>query len=298
MHTLLRGEWLDATKKYPFPFWAKIRAWMKLEVPPEKQRETWNELAREWMNGIGAKFSEPMRLHESQHFILNAPQSYAHAIACLRQLEDYRARIVQSLGPLCGPEWGSKSAVIVTPSPDDFTTYILEYHHDGAFARPGGVYLNRGFGHFVVPNGTLTQHSGTLAHELCHALIGTRDMPMWLNEAVTQDIESQITGRNRYTLDREIIQDHQAYWTDERLKSFWRGESFSFPDEGNRLSYHLARFLLNAVLQHGKALTVEFILAAKRADAGFEAARSVLKIELRDVVFGLLGKSPWTRSQF
>jgi hypothetical protein len=298
MHILLRAEWLDADKNYPFPVWTKIHAWMKQEVPPEKRRETWNELAREWMTGIGAKFSEPMRLSESPHFILNAPLRYAYAIPCLHQLEDYRARISQSLGQLCGPEWGSKSAVIVAPSPDDFTTYILEYCRDGEFARPGGVYLNRGFGHFVVPNGTLTDHSETLAHELCHALIGTRDMPMWLNEAVTQDIESQITGRNRYMLDREMIQAHQAYWTADRLKSFWRGDSFSFPDDGNRLSYHLARFLLNAVLQHGKVLTVDFILAAKRADAGFDAARSVLKIELSDVVSGLLGKSSWIHSQY
>lgn len=293
MRTLLRPEWLTPDKNFPLPPWQEIQAWVEGSVPSEQHPETWNAIAVEWLQGIAARFSEPMELHLSDHFLLSAPWKYSHASSCLTQLEQYRTRILQLLGVVAGPSWASRCAVIITPSHDDFVSYVMEYSNEGKTSLPGGVYLNRGFGHFVLPNGNLTQHTSILAHELCHALIGPRDMPLWLNEAVTQNIEQQIARQNPYVLDRDLVRKHQAYWTEERMRAFWSGESFSAADEGSPLSYHLARFLLNAITQHGRDLTLQFVLAARCHDAGFSAARSVLEIELSELVSGLLGEGSW-----
>jgi hypothetical protein len=297
MQKLLRSEWLDPNKKFPFPDWIKISGWIAETIPPAKHAETWNEFAREWMRGIGDRFSAPMNLSESTHFILNAPQTYLYASTCLVQLEDYRTRIVQLLGELGESTWLSKSAVIIAPGQMDFVSYLFDYHDDGETSLPGGVYLNRGFGHFVLPDGNLTQHSSALAHELCHAVIGPRDMPLWLNEAITQHVEHHLTRRHPYQLDQSVVQEHRNYWTPERLPSFWSGHSFSFADEGGRLSYHLARFLFNALSRHGAVLTLQFMLAAKSEDAGFGAARTVLDVDLGDLIADFLGKSSWVPSR-
>lgn len=293
MQDLLRPEWLDPDKKFAFPDWEKIFDWMERSAAPPEQREIWNAIAREWMRAVGNKFSEAMRLSESVHFILNAPASYRHTASCLAQLEDYRTRIALCLGALGETEWPSKSVVLIAPNHDDFVGYILEYHQEGEYAVPGGVYLNQGFGHFVLPTADLTLHSPVLAHELCHALIGPRDIPLWVNEAVTQNVEYQLTRRNPYVLDRAIVQEHRAYWNPNRMRSFWSGNSFSEPDEGSRLSYHLARFLLNAISQYGKEHTMQFVLEASCDDAGFGAAKSVLDLDLTDVVTEFLGEGEW-----
>jgi hypothetical protein len=213
----------------------------------------------------------------------------------LSQLEDFRLRIGKLLGPLGKKSWGSKCAVIIAPDHHSFVSYILDYFKDGAYGLPGGVYLNRGYGHFVLPNGDLTQHTSVLAHELCHAVMGPRDMPSWLNEAITQTIEHQIAGRNPYFLDSKIINEHRRYWNPSRIEEFWTGKSFFATDEGCRLSYHLSLFLWNAVSQYGQERLLEFSLKAQRKDAGFEAARSIFGIELNAIVSELLG---WRNPRF
>lgn len=115
----------------------------------------------------------------------------------------------------------------------------------------GGVYLNRGHGHFAMPNGDLERYVSVMSHELCHAFLHHLELPLWLDEAITQGVEHSITGLLPYVLDREMIGRHQDYWDAPRIRAFWSGESFIFADEGQELSYHLARFILHGLHDGG-----------------------------------------------
>jgi hypothetical protein len=287
MPNLLRSEWLDSARQFAFPDWETVAAHVDL-IAPANSRETWNQLAREWMDLVCSEFTAPMQHAESTHFLLYLPKSNRHAANCLHQLEDYRVRIRQLLGPLALEKWESKCVVLIPPSSDDFVRYLIDYTEGDETPMPGGVYLNRGYGHFVFPDGELTYHTPIIAHELCHALLKSHDMPAWVNEGVTETIEHQITGQKPYFLDQEIIERHRAYWTLPRLHSFWRGESFSFADEGFELSYHLSRFLINALTQQGRAPFLQFVATASASDAGFSAAHDCLGIKLEEVVWDLL----------
>ncbi len=284
MFNLLRPEWLDASKHFTFPIWDRIIVEASVDTS-----EHWNRIAREWMHAVSAGFSAPMQQAESPNFLLFLPKSNRHAANCLRQLEDYRVRIIRLLGPLAAENWKSKCIALIPPDSDDFVKYLLDYIEGDEAPMLGGVYLNRGYGHFVFPDGELTYHTPIIAHELCHALLQSHDMPAWVNEGITESIEHRITGQKPYFLDREIIQRHRDYWTLPRIRSFWRGESFSFADEGFELSYHLSRFLINGLTQQGKDSFIKFVSTAKASDAGFSAAKQCLGLDLEDVLYNLLG---------
>jgi hypothetical protein len=284
MHNLLRPEWLDASKHFTFPLWEKV----SVETSGDTS-EAWNCVAREWMYAVCAGFSATMQHAESANFLLFIPKSNRHAANCLRQLEDYRVRIIRLLGPLALEKWDSKCVVLIPPNSDDFVKYLLDYTEGDEAPMPGGVYLNRGYGHFVLPDGELTYHTPIIAHELCHALLKSHEMPAWVNEGVTETIEHQITGQKPYFLDNEIIQRHRDYWTLPRIRSFWRGESFSFTDEGFELSYHLSRFLINGLTQQGRTPFIEFVSTAKASDAGFSAAKDCIGLDLEEVLWDFLG---------
>jgi hypothetical protein len=288
MPNLLRPEWLDSAKSFAFPAWDKISEAVDQSIETDLS-EAWNGIAREWLRLVCAGFTAPMQLVESTHFLLVIPKSNRHAANCLLQLEDYRVRIRHLLGPLALEKWESKCAVLIPPSEDDFVRYLLDYTDGDEAPMPGGVYLNRGYGHFVFPDGELTYHTPIIAHELCHALLKSHHMPAWVNEGVTQTIEHQITGQKPYFLDKEIIQRHRDYWTLSRVRCFWSGESFSFADEGFELSYHLSRFLINGLTQQGRDPFLKFVAAAQASDAGFSAAEEYLGIDLEEVLFDLLG---------
>jgi hypothetical protein len=69
-----------------------------------------------------------------------------------------------------------------------------------------------------------------------------------------------------------------------------------FADEGQELSYHLARFILHGLYDGGatpRGVLDEFFLRAKYDDAGQGAALEVLGISLGECLVPLLGEGDW-----
>lgn len=182
---------------------------------------------------------------------------------------------------------------------DLFYRYLTDYCSDDeeALATVGGVFLNRGYGHFAMPDAGLERYSSTFVHELTHAILHVCHLPAWLDEAIAMTVENHITRELPYELTRELIRRHRDYWTEESIQAFWAGRSFWSADAGQELSYHLARFLFTALYQSGTTdpcRVSEFISQAKRDDAGHEAAIRCLDIDLGEVLGHLLGDGRWT----
>jgi hypothetical protein len=210
-------------------------------------------------------------------------------------LEECHDRILESLPFVDRGELLGKFVVIIFSQETDFYEYLDTYQQadEGDFGAVGGVYLNSGYGHFAMPSERLDLYRAVMSHELCHAFLASFELPAWLDEAITQEIVHKIAGGNPYLLDREIVREHREYWDDESLAAFWAGESFWFPDDGQRLSYHLARYLFNSLVPYSNPETMtRFIRSVSREDAGYSAALDVLGVDLEEVLSGLLDQEP------
>lgn len=284
----LKDEWLDPTKTFAFPLWAQVHDWMKASFPETGYYRAYTELAVDWVERIVARFPVAMTVGESENFVVGIPAA-RRLSPYLQQLENYRAQIFQALE---GPDlfqWGSKSVVIVAPDNDTFLLYLSDYHGPGKFMMPGGVCLRHGYIHFVLPDHELTLALPVLAHELCHVCVTGIPWPEWVEEGVVQTVEHKVSQRNPYVLDHDIIRRHQRYWTPEKLEKFWTGESFHSPDEGSQLSYHLARFLVEAAAQHGRGPFLQFLRTAKLEDSGFAALREAIGVSPVELAGNLFG---------
>jgi hypothetical protein len=289
----LREEWLDASKAYAFPDWRKIDEWVAANHSQASHRQVYNQLATDWVHRIAARFPVQMTVAESRNFILAMPESAKNTSACLAQLEDYLTQIREALRGIELAEWGSKSVVLIAPDVDTFTKYIGDYYAEGEYMTPGGVCLRNGYIHFVLRDSNLTMAAPILAHELCHVCVAGYPWPLWVEEALVQAVEHRVSRRNPYFLDREMIRRHQRYWTPALMQEFWAGRSFHFPNEGSELSYHLARFLLEAVAAGGREQVHAFLRQANHEDAGFGAMWEVVGVFPSEILADLLGPDDW-----
>ena len=73
------------------------------------------------------------------------------------------------------------------------------------------------------------------------------------------------------------------------MQEFWQGKSFRRPDDGNTLSYNLARILTENFGNDWPAFK-QSVLSARFEDGGAEAARQHLGIELGEAVAALFEK--------
>ncbi|MGV3662089.1 MAG: hypothetical protein ACO1TE_18025 [Prosthecobacter sp.] len=144
-------------------------------------------------------------------------------------------------------------------------------------------------------------------HELTHAILRVLALPTWLDEAIAMTVEDRLVPGSPYAMDHvspgsyhamnhTMARRHRAYWNSSSIQAFWAGQSFWAPDDGQELSYHLARFLFRALYQGGTispAQVSAFVQAAQREDAGQEALREHVGLDLGEVLSHLLGGGAW-----
>lgn len=282
---------------FPFPDWEAIAASLEVRCPEDQWHAEWVHLARQFTTSIQAALPSGYVIRESSNFILLSCADPRKAEKALQDLERIDAKLRDTIPALLPGKLYGKCPVLVFASQQHFYEYVSMFMgEDGDYAGMGGVFLDRGYGHFAMPSADFSLYLAVFAHELCHAYLGHLGLPLWLNEAITCGVEDSAAGTNPYHLDRETISRHRAYWTEDRIASFWSGESFYFNDDGQELSYHLARFILQALYRGGntpRSAMEEFFLTACYEDAGQAAATEILGMSLGDCVVSLLGEGSY-----
>ena len=89
---------------------------------------------------------------------------------------------------------------------------------------------------------------------------------------------------------------HLRFWGGTEIQEFWSGKSFLRNDDGNMLSYDLARILVSQMSEDWASFRA-FVLAANFLDAGAAAASSHLGIDLGTIACALLERESglaWT----
>jgi hypothetical protein len=248
---------------------------------------------RSWLECVNAEvFNDALHSGESANFILYGDVSPERGKAILGFTESTLARYREDLSGLIQFGPASKMAILAFTHDDDYYRYASAYYPDGHFGLSSGMFIQRGLGHFVFPNVDEMWHlEPTIAHELFHAVVAHLPIPAWLNEGLATNAEFRYG--NRFEDPRHAdtqLPHHRRYWNAERLQQFWSGNAFHNADEGQELSYDLARRLVRGMSADWTQMQ-RFILEANHDDAGERAAHEIFGFSLAIPLEATIGHS-------
>ena len=284
-------ERLQYANGFPLADWQALRE--SVDALPGERRAAWLDCERAWLlhfrDALGAAF----RLDESSGAFLLSSLERRPARAVLEYMGRTLKRIEVVLEGIAQPPPLGKEILIVFEDHDSYYRYVSHYYPEkGEFALSGGMHIDSGCGHYVAQGKDLHEIEATIAHEMAHGCLGHLPLPLWLNEGLAVNVEHRLTrrGPSLYT-PQQMHAKHQRFWTPEAARQFWSGESFERPDEGNMLSYDLARIIVEHFAADWPRFA-QFVLHADRADGGAAAARKHLGVELAGIIPALLDSSP------
>ncbi|CAN7456655.1 hypothetical protein [Acidovorax sp. LjRoot194] len=252
--------------------------------------EAINQVRRAWLlhlrDALGGRVQPHPHLHESEDVYILSALEPAVARATAQFVSKTRQRILKVLDGVAHFHEGEKSVVLVLDSEDTYYEYVAQFYPDaGEFAFSGGMFIHHGCPHFVVVQADLAAIEPVIAHELTHSALSYLHLPTWLDEGLAVNTEQRLAGAARgQQTPQAMHQRHQRFWTAERVQEFWTGDSFHRTDDGNQLSYDLARIAVAQMAAGDWAAFTQFVTTASRSDAGAAAARDALGLDLGEYI--------------
>lgn len=273
--------------------WAAAQAWVARIADSAEQARAWTACETAWLQHLQAALGPAYRLQSQRSVILLSTLPAHVAEATLGFVNKSVQRILRTLdGVASTPDWG-QDILIVFDDEDGYYRYVSHYYPDaGEFAASSGMYIHHGCGHFVTVKADLHAVEPVIAHELTHACVSHLPLPAWLNEGLAVNTEQRLAPRPGALQDlRQMRMRHQAFWGEAEIQQFWSGKSFLRNDEGNELSYDLARILVaQFAVDWGRFRC--FALDADLADGAAAAAREHLHIDLGAAACAVLEREP------
>lgn len=274
--------------------WHAARQWIDGIAGGQAQAEAWAACELAWLAHMRAALGPSFGIAQQGSAVLLSSLDAHVAKATLAFVNKTLQRVVRVLdGVAQTPAWGS-DILIVFDDQEAYYRYVAHYHAEaGEFARSSGMYIQHGCGHFVTMRADLQAIEPVIAHELTHSCLGHLPIPAWLNEGLAVNTERRLCpppsdAFGHRPSPQQMHARHQAFWRAAEIQEFWSGQSFLRADDGNELSYDLARILVAQFASDWPRFQ-QFALAAHIADGGAAAAREHLGVELGDVAAALLG---------
>ncbi len=280
--------------RFVIPDWAHIGDSLAERLTRDDPNVLWSSVASSWLDDLRIALGEAFRVDASAHFFLLSRNNAREAKVFLDYAEKTRKRILMLLEGIASDEGYGKSCVLVFANEDDYYEYVANYYPDeGEFAFSSGMYINHGYGHFVCVETDMNNIEPIIAHELTHMQLTHLPLPAWLNEGLAVNTEKILSPQfgSSHTL-AEMYAKHRAFWNTQTIQEFWSGKSFLRADDGNMLSYDLAR-QLTTLLSQDRASFVKFANAADMIDGGQLAAQTHFGIGLELAAEKLLGSGDW-----
>ena len=283
---------LSASADLPLMDWQALDHWAGQAASPEATTEAIALGRRAWLLHLRDAIGPHMHLHESANVYILSPLEPPVVQAMAGYVAKTRQRIARVLDGVARFHPGEKSVLLVLESEELYYHYVGQFYPDGGeFAFSGGMFIHNGCPHFVVVQADLSSIEPVIAHELTHSALSYLHLPTWLDEGLAVNTEHRLTGaRHPAQTPQAMHQRHLAFWNAERVQEFWSGDSFHRTDDGNALSYDLARIAVEQLARDWPAFS-RFATSANRRDAGAEAAASMLGIDLGSYI-GALVQAP------
>ncbi len=276
-------EGADWQAGLPHPDFVRARQWAD-RFDDARYDDAWLTVQRVWLAWLAPHLGADYRLHESADaLLLSAADARATRLA-LDYLSLTGRRVARSLAGLAGDRLAEKPVVLMLRDADDYYRYFSGmYPEEGEFAMSAGVHFNGPAPHFVVNGCELGEVEATVVHEMTHAFVSHLPIPAWLNEGLAVNMEFAF-GRvaDSHAL-IELAARHRRFWTPALIQDYWSGASFQRPDEGQELSYDLARLMVAGMSEDWTRFE-RFARSADLADAGKAAAEAALDLDLGEYV--------------
>ena len=274
---------------FPVLDWEAVQRWID-SVPGEAAKaEAWSSCEAAWLAYLCAALGGAYRVRTQGSAVLVSSLPGHVADASLVFVNKTVQRITRVLdGVAAIPAWG-KDILIVFDDDESYYRYVAHYYPEaGEFAASSGMYIDRGCGHFVTVKADLRSVEPVIAHELTHACLRHLPIPAWLNEGLAVNTEFRLCPPAQGPANpRQLHGRHRKFWGAGEIQEFWSGKSFLRADEGNELSYDLARILVSQFAADWETFR-RFALAADLSDGAAAAAERHLGIDLGAAVCAVL----------
>ena len=250
--------------------------------------ECYQSLARDWLMTLAEGFGGEFRLYESPNFLILTPRGRKLAKNLVRLGEKTFETMTSQISSIAKKSGHGKFVCIVADNIDRYYAYLDALYPSQDHNASSGVFISRGYAHFVPNHSEPWSQEHTFVHELTHALVQEADLPLWLEEGVTQLMENTVFG-SEFHLDRFEVERHHRYWHAHGLSDYWTGESFSSRDDGYHLSYDLSQVIVRNMLSRSRKKFLRFLEIADSLDYGDEASRQVFGCSLGEWAHQFLG---------
>jgi hypothetical protein len=283
---------LEIREGFPMLDWGTARLWVEAFPSEQEKAAAWSACENAWLAHLRDALGPGYRLDESAGAVIVSSLDPKHSAATLAFVEKTQKRITRVLEGIARvPEWG-KDLLIVFDDEDTYYRYASQFYPErGEFAFSSGMHLGGDCSHFITTKADLRSIEPVIAHEMTHGCVNHLPLPLWLNEGLAVNTEHRLAGGGSplYT-PLEMRAKHLAFWGEAEMQEFWSGDSFRRTDDGNMLSYDLARVIVEQISTDWPRFRA-FVLEAKSEDAGAAAAEERLGANLGAITAALLEKS-------
>jgi len=286
------ASYLPIVEGFPRPQWPAIGALID-SLPGEHAHEHWCLAARAWLSATARHLGDPYIVRETRNFLVFSPLIPRETEVVERFVERAWKQIVTELEGLVDDDGHGKGVVMLFATQDEYYAYSAFFYPDGEHPLSAGVFLNAEYGHVAIPFHDIAETEATIAHELTHCYVRTLPIPLWLNEGLAVTFENEICANRPLRMDSDRLAEHRAFWNEETIQELWSGRSFGRTDEGNGLSYELARYCVRA-LAHDREPFLEFVKNASFEDGGESAAVAVYGGSLGGLIEQFFGAGDWS----
>ena len=279
---------LDPAAQFAIPRWEAIYTW--IESLPEGERDAaWDACDGAWLLHMRDRLGESFRLDEGKTAVVISSLDPRHARFALEFMERTLKRILRVLDGVARPAPWGKDVLVLFDNADAYYRYASAFNpHGGDSALSSGMYLSRDRGHFISTKADLQTVEPVIAHEMTHACVTHLPIPLWVNEGLAVNTERRVavSGMPLHTPEQMRLR-HLKFWGPAEVQQFWSGRSFGRHDDGNELSYDLARILVEHLSADWTRFAA-FANAATYEDGGAGAALEHLALDLGAAVASLL----------
>jgi hypothetical protein len=279
----------------PRPNWPVIMGWAQTVSDTVDPHELWTEIAAHWLSQLAGALKNNYAIWESREFLVLCSREKAESERLIRYCETARKKILGLLGGVARDEGYGKIVVLLFHIPETYFDFIADtYPEEGEFGSSVGMFIRNDYSHIAVLAGPKSQTEATIAHELTHFLLKHLDLPLWLNEGVTQLAEQEVARDGRFVMTKELAQKHRLWWNSDTIQDFWNGKAFSAPDDRQELSYTLAETLAERLMRQFAGSFAEFAKTASASDAGEAALWNTCRLSLSQCVTDIFGNHDWS----
>jgi hypothetical protein len=265
----------------PYLDWGAVNAWVDSLEGKEDKAQAWAQAELVWLEHLRAALGEPYWLCVNDSAVVLSTLTPGTAKATLNYMERTNQRILQVLSGIAELPPLGRDILIVFDDDDAYYRYASHYYPDeGEFAFSSGMHVSAGCSHFITQKQDLHVIEPVIAHECTHGCLSHLPLPLWLNEGLAVNMEARLTGSKPSDwTPAQLRARHLDFWGIKEIQEFWSGKSFYRTDDGNRLSYDLARILVEHFSTDWQQFKT-FVLNANNADSGASAASEHLGVEL------------------